>query len=112
LQPRGFTNKQLRPLLAQLLGISEDDLTPGRMSYDLRRLRLHGLIERTKGTQRYQITDLGLSTSLFNSRLYHRVIRPGISILGEPKKSNSKLARAFDQFQTELDGYFAEQRVA
>ena len=45
LQPEGFRNRQLRPLLAQLLGISESRISPGRMSYDLRRLRLHGLME-------------------------------------------------------------------
>ncbi len=41
-----FQNKQLGGLLAQYLGLSEADLTPGRISYDLRRLRLPGLIER------------------------------------------------------------------
>jgi hypothetical protein len=32
--------------LAQLLGQPEETLTQGRMSYHLRRLRLHGLIQR------------------------------------------------------------------
>jgi hypothetical protein len=34
-------------LPAQLLDITENQPCPGRMSYDLRRLRLHGLIETT-----------------------------------------------------------------
>jgi hypothetical protein len=34
----------MRALLAQLLGL--DPYAQGRMSYDLRRLRLHALIER------------------------------------------------------------------
>ena len=55
LQPEGFPNRQLRPLLAQLLGLSESQISPGRMSYDLRRLRLHGLIERIPKTQRYRL---------------------------------------------------------
>ena len=37
----GFTNKNLRVLIAGLLG---SDYTPGQMTYDLRRLRLNGLI--------------------------------------------------------------------
>ena len=41
LQPQGFRNHQLRPLLAQLLGLAESQISLGRMSYDLRRLRLH-----------------------------------------------------------------------
>ncbi len=68
LQPRGFQNKQLRPLLAQSLGVDPAQITAGRMSYDLRRLRLHGLIERQAGTHRYHLTEAGLRTALFYSR--------------------------------------------
>jgi hypothetical protein len=39
----GFTNKSLRGHVAGLLG---QDYTHNQMSYDLRRLRLHGLIKR------------------------------------------------------------------
>jgi hypothetical protein len=63
-QPEGFRNRQLRPLLAQLLGISESKISPGRMSYDLRRLRLHGLMERIPKTQRYRLTTFGLKSAL------------------------------------------------
>jgi hypothetical protein len=41
----GFTNRQLRQRLAPLLGLAVEDISPGRMTYELRRLRLHGLIE-------------------------------------------------------------------
>jgi hypothetical protein len=113
LQPEGFTNKQLRPLIAQFLGLAQSHITSGRMSYDLRRLRLHGLIERKTGTQRYLLTPLGLKTALFYSRTYQRVIRPGLSLLeASPPHSNSKLTRAFQQFQTQLSEYFAEQKAA
>jgi hypothetical protein len=46
---RGFTNQDLRQGYAVLLGLHAGDITPGRMSYELRRLRLHGLIERAPG---------------------------------------------------------------
>jgi len=81
------------------------------MSYDLRRLRLHGLIERKSGTQRYLLTPLGLKTALFYSRTYQRVIRPGLSLL-ESHSPNSKLTRAFQQFQAKLSDYFAQQKAA
>ena len=42
----GFTNKSLRGQVAGLLG---RDYSSSQMSYDLRRLRLHGLIERIAG---------------------------------------------------------------
>ena len=37
--PRGFTNKDLREHVAQLLGLSPGHFTQGKMTYDLRRLR-------------------------------------------------------------------------
>lgn len=113
LQPQGFTNKQLRPLLAQLLGLSESEITQGRMSYDLRRLRLHGLIERTEKSHRYQLTALGLKTALFYSRTYCRVIRPGLSLMSSPiKDANHKITRAFNQFDRAVAEYLAEQKAA
>ena len=35
-------------------------MTSGQITYDLRRLRVHGLIERIPRTHRYQVTDTGL----------------------------------------------------
>ena len=54
---RGFTNKDLRQTFAVLIGRRSEDITPGRMSYELRRLRLHGLIERLPTTHHYRLTD-------------------------------------------------------
>jgi hypothetical protein len=112
LQPEGFRNRQLRPLLAQLLGIVESQLSPGRMSYDLRRLRLHGIIERIPKTQRYRLSDFGLKTALFYSRLYQRLLRPGLSQLCDLKTTGSApLAQAFAKFQQALDVY-TEEKIA
>jgi hypothetical protein len=49
----GFTNKRLRALVAELLGTP---YRPGQMTYDLRRLRRHGLIRRIPRTNRYVLT--------------------------------------------------------
>ena len=38
LQPQGFRNRELRRLLAQALGSDNQQITQGKMSYDLRRL--------------------------------------------------------------------------
>jgi hypothetical protein len=46
LQMRGFTNAEIRTLLAQMLGSDPANCPAGRMTYDLRHLRLHGIIER------------------------------------------------------------------
>ena len=76
LQLRGFTNRELRPLLAQLLGLDPAKYPIGRMTYDLRRLRLHGIIERIPHSHRYQLTAEGLRIALFFSRTYARLLRP------------------------------------
>jgi hypothetical protein len=94
LQPRGFSNRDLRQRLAPLLGLQPDDLSPGRMTYDLRRLRLHGVIERIRGTHRYQLTADGRRTALFNTRVYARVLRPGLSLLCDSDLPNEPRLRA------------------
>ena len=42
------------------------------MTYDLRRLRLKGLIHRIPGTHRYTATSYGLKVAFFYSKLYLR----------------------------------------
>jgi len=46
LLPQGFTARELRQHVAPLLGKTPSALSLGQLTYDLRRLRLHGLIER------------------------------------------------------------------
>jgi hypothetical protein len=107
LQPQGFRNKDLRPLLAQALGLDNQQITQGKMSYDLRRLRLHRLIQRIPGTHRYQLTELGRRTALFYSRTFNHVLRPGLSQIAHPNlppdSSNLNAALEFhepDNFST------------
>jgi hypothetical protein len=49
LLPSGFASRDFRQQLASLSGPPPQSLTPGRISYDLRRLRLHGMIEPIPG---------------------------------------------------------------
>ncbi len=76
LLPRGFSNRDLRENVARLLVRSPDEITPGQMTYQLRRLRLRGLIERIPRTHRYRLTDVGLRTALFYTCSLSHVIRP------------------------------------
>lgn len=69
----GFTNKSLRGLVAGLLG---RDYTTNQMTYDLRRLRLHGLIERVPKTNTYVLTPEGLRVAVFYTKLHGRLLRP------------------------------------
>lgn len=84
LQPGGFLNRDLRELLAQALGRPPGTITPGQATYDLRRLREHGLIKRIPRTHRYQVTDTGLRHAMFLTRVHDRVLHAGIAQLSSP----------------------------
>ena len=114
LQPQGFRNKDLRPLLAKALGLDSQQITQGKMSYDLRRLRLHQLIQPIPGTHRYQLTELGPRTALFYSRTFNRVLRPGLSQIAHPNlpPDSSNLTAAFHYLEAQLTNYLAEKKAA
>jgi hypothetical protein len=100
LLPHGFTNRDLRTCLAPLLGLDAGDMTSGQLSYDLRRLRIHGLIERLPGTFRYQVTPAGIRQAMFLTRLSQRLLITGLAELapsGPPTHSRLRAAaRAYD----------------
>ena len=79
LRPAGFTSRDLRHILAPQLGRAPEEMTGGQISYDLRRLRAHQIIERIPHSRTYQVTDDGLSTALFFTRLTRRVIIPALA---------------------------------
>jgi hypothetical protein len=84
LLPNGFTNRDLRALLAPLLGTTIEDITAGKMTYDLRRLRTHGLIERIPNSRRYQLTETGLADALLFTHAHDHLLRTGLAELAEP----------------------------
>ena len=104
LQPAGFTNHDLRQHVGPLLGHTPDQITTSQASYDLRRLRVHGLITRIRGTHRYQVTDTGLHHALFLTRLHDRFLRTGLAELSDPDPpSPTPLRVAARAYQHALD---------
>jgi hypothetical protein len=103
LLPRGFANRDLRPILAQLLGLPAESITPGKMTYDLRRLRQRGFIERIPDTFRYQVTDTGLAHALFLTRLHDRFLRTGLAELARPSPAPRSLAAATRAYASAID---------
>ena len=96
LLPNGFANRDLREHLAPLLGCHADSLTQGKMSYDLRRLRLHGLIERIPGTHRYQISEFGFHAAVVLHRAHARLLRPALAIAANAP-GPTRLRRALNE---------------
>jgi hypothetical protein len=76
----GFQNRDLRQLVADLLGVTANEYTGSQMTYDLRRLRLKGLIFRPPRIKRYFITPYGWKVARLFSRLEARVFRPAMAM--------------------------------
>jgi hypothetical protein len=57
---QGFRAADLRQHLAALSGSDPGSISPGAVTYQLRRLRLHRLIERLPNSFRHRVTDVGL----------------------------------------------------
>ena len=79
-------------------------MTSGQITYDLRRLRVHGLIERIPRTHRYQVTDTMLRHALFLTRLHARFLRPGLGELtGQPPPVPAPLRGADRAYRNAID---------
>jgi DNA-binding HxlR family transcriptional regulator len=108
-----FRNKDLREHIAPLLGMEPSQLTPGRVTYDLRRLRLHGLIERIPKTHCYRITAKGLRTAIFYTRLYNRSLRTGLALISpDAANTNLPLARSIRAAEAALNTWYDKANLA
>ena len=112
--PQGFTNKELRQVFAVLLGKHSGEIMPGCMSYELCRLRVHGLIERIPKSHRYRLSSLGLRTAMFYTRVYSRVLRPGLAILPthDEKASAAPLHRTFQAAEKAVHSWCDNAKIA
>jgi hypothetical protein len=102
----GFTNKSLRGQVAGLLG---RDYSSSQMSYDLRRLRLHGLIERQAGTNTYTVTPEGIRVAVFYTKLHARLLRPLLD--GHQPPAPVELRRALATVERVLGDYVTNARL-
>jgi predicted MarR family transcription regulator len=69
----GFTNRSLR---AQIAGLLTTTYASSQMTYDLRRLRRKGLIQRVPRTNTYALTSDGIRVAVFYTTLHGRLLRP------------------------------------
>jgi hypothetical protein len=113
LLPRGFTNRELRTLIAPLLGQAPEDITAGKMTYDLRRLREHGLIARIPHTRRYQVTDTGLHDALLFTHAHDHLLRPGLAQTADPSPpAPAPLRAAARAYQAAYDDLTRQAHLA
>lgn len=113
LHPAGFLNKDLRGLLGEYLGRpprGPGSVTPGQATYDLRRLREHGLIERIPHTHRYQVTRTGLRHAMFLTRVHDRILQTGLAELTGPNPA--PLRKAATIYQAAIDNLTQRAGIA
>ncbi len=94
--PGELTNRTLRTAVAQFMAVSPEQYKSSQMTYDLRRLRLNGIIERISSTQRYRLTSFGRKVVLFFTLLHERIFRPGMAAIVSTMPHSSELAQAFN----------------
>jgi hypothetical protein len=108
--PHGFRNHDLRPSVEALLG---HPYTAAQMTYDLRRLRLKGLIHRIPKTHRYTATSYGLKVAFFYAKLYLRIFRPHWAALLPADDSLPRALRVvLDQLDAEIQKLHQEAAIA
>ncbi len=102
----GFNNRSLRALVGELLGTT---YTPAQMTYDLRRLRLHGLIARFPRSNTYMLTPDGLRVALFYIKVHDRLLRPLLA--GDKSPTPLPLRRALHVLDQQVDTYIEHARI-
>ena len=102
----GFDNPALVSAVTTLLG---RPYTSRHATYDLRRLKRKGLIVRLAGHHRYQLTPLGRRVAVLFTKVYGRVLAPGLAELNPRLPTDlahrSELATAWRQLDRSLNQF-------
>jgi hypothetical protein len=110
---KGFTNVQLVERAGALLQLP---YTSRQATYDLRRLKRKGLIDRIAGTHRYQLTSLGRRVAVLFTKTYCRVLAPGLTALDprlpEDVTARNPLSTAWRSLQKALDDFVDTKMIA
>jgi hypothetical protein len=102
----GITSKSLRALMTGLL---HAPCTPGQATYDLRRLRMTGLIRRIEHTNRYVLTPDGIKTAIFYTKLHNRLLRPLMA--ADQPQAPAELRAALRTIDQHITAYLTRARL-
>jgi hypothetical protein len=110
--PRGLTHRALRQRVAGYLGTGLPAYAAGQMTYDLRRLRLKGLLWRVPHTQRYVVTPYGYKVAVLFTKLNARVFRTTFAALDPTEPIPRPLADAFTEVDRQIDAVITQAKLA
>jgi hypothetical protein len=102
----GFTNRSLCAQVRSLLG---SPYTSTQTTYDLRRLRLKGLIRRLPRQNRYVLTPEGVRVAAFYTKIHRRLLEPLLEAHQPP--APIELRRALRTIDTTINDYIAHARI-
>ena len=74
--PAGLRSRELAAKIRELTGQSEAEYGPRQASYDLKKLRGKGLVERVEKSRRYAATEPGLRTMAAVGIVREQVLKP------------------------------------
>lgn len=93
-----------------MAGLLGSDYTTAQMTYDLRRLRLHGLIERLPRSNTYILTPEGVRVAVFYNKVHTRLLRPLIAA-GDQPPAPIELRRALGTIDRVIRDYADTARL-
>jgi hypothetical protein len=108
----GFRHAEVRDIVPTLLGIDTETYATSQVSYDLRRLPLKELISRIAGKHVYVLTTYGRKIVYLMTKLQQRIFDVTCAAIQTTVTLPSQLARAFRQFDTQLDKFVADAQTA
>ena len=117
----GFRHGELRPIIQTILNVAPEAYTASQtpaptgrcgVSYDLRRLRLKGLVARLAGTHTYCLTSYGRRVAYLMTKLQQRIFNLAGLALTTAADVPATLAKAFREIDTELERLVANAHLA
>jgi hypothetical protein len=109
----GFRNREFTTLVASLLGAP---YSHRQATYDLRRLRRKGLIERLPKSHRYLPTPFGRAVAVLFVKAHGRMLGPALArvdvALPDEISARSPLAIAWRHLDHAIDDFMDRQQIA
>ena len=110
-----FQNRDIKSLLACLQGKKENEITSSSISYMLKKLKMHEIIEKEEGKNQYKLTEEGRHVVNYVVRA-ERILKEGLGgLLSEElpeDKDVKKLRKAEREFMKASEEYFRERQIA